>query len=126
MATNTKWVLGIITTVLAFGGLLVGLRTWRRVEVPALEPAFLAHGWYIDEALAATVSGPVEAGAGALAYGVDAGLVDGAVNGVARARSPAPVASCAGCQSGYVRNYALGLAGGAAVILAYVAARAGS
>ncbi len=124
VATNTKWVLGIITTVLAFIGLFAGLRTWRKVEVPALEPAFLAHGWYLDEALAATVSGPLEAGADAMAYKLDAKGVDGAVNGLAGTIA-ATGRQLRRVQSGYVRNYALGLAGGLAILLAYVAARAG-
>ncbi|MCU4183173.1 NADH-quinone oxidoreductase subunit L [Acidiferrimicrobium sp. IK] len=124
VATNTKWVLGIITTALAFIGLFAGLRTWRKVEVPALEPAFLAHGWYIDEALAATVSGPIESGADAMAYELDARGVDGAVNGVASLITGTG-RQLRRVQTGYVRNYALGLAGGLAVILAYVAARVG-
>jgi NADH-quinone oxidoreductase subunit L len=70
------------------------------------------------------VSGPVDEAAEILAYDVDAKGVDGLVNGVGT------VITSTGrqlrrVQSGYVRNYALGLAGGLAIILAYVAARAG-
>ncbi|MGH9059861.1 MAG: NADH-quinone oxidoreductase subunit L, partial [Acidimicrobiales bacterium] len=115
VATNTKWVLGLITTVLAFGGLFAGLRLWRVLPRPRLEPAFLAHSWYLDDALAAAVSGPIERGAEGLAYDVDAGLVDGAVNGVARLTSIGG-RQLRRLQTGYVRNYALGISFGAAVI----------
>jgi NADH-quinone oxidoreductase subunit L len=58
------------------------------------------------------------------AYSVDQGTIDGAVNGVAwLTRQSGRLLRK--LQTGYVRNYALGLAGGAAAILLYVAIRAG-
>ncbi len=124
VATNTKWVLGIVTTVLALVGLVAGLRLWRLVERPRLEPAFLARSWYLDDALAATVSGPLERGADEMAFGLDAGVVDGTVNGVARLTAIGG-RQVRKLQTGYVRNYALGLSLGAAVILFYAALRIG-
>ena len=71
VATGTKWVLGVIVTAVAFLGLFLGLTAWRKVERPELEPAVLVHGWYIDEAVAALVSGPLATMAAALGFGVD-------------------------------------------------------
>jgi NADH-quinone oxidoreductase subunit L len=124
VATDTKWVLGVVTTALSILGLLLGLGIWRRPVHPELEPAFLARQWYLDDILAATVSGPVESGADALAYSVDARVVDGSVMGLAGIIAGTG-RQLRRVQTGYVRNYALGLAGGAAILLAYVAARAG-
>ena len=64
VATGTKWVIG------ADGDGGVVHRPDRRAAAcggapptsPELEPAVLAHGWYIDEGVAATVSGPADAG----------------------------------------------------------------
>jgi NADH-quinone oxidoreductase subunit L len=125
VAANTKWILGIVTTAWCFVGLFAGLRAWRVVERPALEPAVLRHGWYLDEGLASAVSGPVTLGAEGLAYGVDVALVDGTVNGVARLTA-ATGRQLRRVQTGYVRNYALGIGLGAAAILVYAAARVGS
>jgi NADH-quinone oxidoreductase subunit L len=125
VATSTKWIIGIITTAWCFVGLFAGLRAWRTAERPALEPAVLSHGWYLDEGLAAAVSGPLATGADELAFRVDDGLVDGAVTGLARL-VVASGRQLRRVQTGYVRNYALGIGLGAAVILVYVAARVGS
>ena len=126
VATGTKWLIGLVATVAAFAGLFAGLVAWRRsVDVPRLEPAVLAHGWYIDEGVAAAVSGPLARMATAFSFTIDLGLVDGlgrAVSGsiAATGRQLRRV------QTGYVRNYALGIAVGAAALLFYVSLRAGS
>ena len=125
MATSTKWVIGLVATGAAFIGLFAGLGLWRRTaDRPELEPAVLVHGWYIDEGVAATVSGPLARGAGDISFGVDVGLIDGTVNGVARLTAQTG-RQLRRLQTGYVRNYALGIGIGAAVILAYVATRVG-
>jgi NADH-quinone oxidoreductase subunit L len=125
VATGTKWIIGLAATGAAVVGLGVGLSAWwRRAENPALEPAVLRHGWYIDEGVSAAVSGPLSEIATGFSFGIDAGLINGTVNGIAR------MASGTGrqlrrLQTGYVRNYALGIGIGAAAVLAYVAARVG-
>jgi NADH-quinone oxidoreductase subunit L len=125
VSTGTKWTLGIIATGVAFLGLYIGLRVWvPRYNIPALEPPVLVHGWYVDEGVAAVVSGPLEDSAEFCAELDDRG-VDGLVNGVAR------LAAATGRQlrrveTGYVRNYALGIGIGAVIVLAYVATRVGS
>jgi NADH-quinone oxidoreductase subunit L len=124
--TSTKWIIGTVATAAAFAGLAFGLRAWRAVtERPALEPAIVRHGWYVDEGIAAAVSGPLAAAATDMSYKVDEGLVDGTVNGLARFTA-ASGRQLRRLQTGYVRNYALGIGVGAAVLLAYVAARVGS
>ena len=103
----------------------MGLRAWWGVsERPALEPAVVRHGWYVDEGVAAIVSGPLAAMATDASEG-DELVVDGAVNGVARFTA-ASGRQLRRLQTGYVRNYALGIGIGAAVLLAYVATRVGS
>jgi NADH-quinone oxidoreductase subunit L len=125
VATGTKWVLGVVVTVICFLGVYLGLTAWRRAERPALEPEFLGHGWYIDEGIAAAVSGPLASMADDLAFEVDAKLVDGGVNGVARLAAQTG-RQLRRLQTGYVRNYALGIGVGTAAILFFVALRAGS
>ncbi|MBV9661400.1 MAG: NADH-quinone oxidoreductase subunit L [Acidimicrobiales bacterium] len=124
--TGTKWIIGLVATAVAVAGVLSGIAAWRRqVDRPALEPAVLAHGWYIDEGIAAAVSGPLARTASDLSFEVDAKLVDGSVNGIARLAAESG-RQLRRIQTGYVRNYALGIGAGAAVILFYVALRAGS
>ena len=123
--TSTKVILAVIVTALCVLGLVAGLAAWGTAEHPALEPAVLRHGWYLDEALAATVSGPIEGGAEVLAFDVDVKGVDGVVNGVA-ALSTGSGQLLRKLQTGYVRNYALGIGAGTVIVLFYVAFRVGS
>jgi NADH-quinone oxidoreductase subunit L len=125
VGTTTKVVLSLVVLAGCLIGLVLGLRAWQTAEHPALEPAVLQHGWYIDDALAATVSGPLAIGANELAFGVDAQVIDGTVNGVAHLTTFSG-RQLRKLQTGYVRNYAIGLAAGTAVVLCYVAARVGS
>ncbi|MDP9073178.1 MAG: NADH-quinone oxidoreductase subunit L [Actinomycetota bacterium] len=119
-----KLTLALLTVALCLGGLYLGLLPWlRSAEHPKLEPAVLRHGWYYDETVSALVGGPGEDLANFVAYDIDHDTVDGAVNGVgALARGGG--ALLRKLQTGYVRNYALGIAGGAAALLLYVAFRA--
>jgi NADH-quinone oxidoreductase subunit L len=123
VATSTKWVLGTISTAVAFGGLFVGLRAWRTVPRPQLEPAVLQHGWYIDDGVSAAVSGPL-ASAATLTAEADETVLDGGVNGIARLTA-ASGRQLRRLQTGYVRNYALAIAFGAAILLGWVATRVG-
>jgi NADH-quinone oxidoreductase subunit L len=126
VATGTKWLIGLVATAAALLGLAAGLGLWNRaIDRPALEPAFLTRGWYIDEGVAAAVSGPLARTASAFSFVIDLRWVDGLVQGLSR--------SVAGSgrqlrrvQTGYVRNYALGIGAGAAILLFYVSLRAGS
>jgi NADH-quinone oxidoreductase subunit L len=125
LTTTTKWTLSLVTTAVALSGLALGLTTWRAAAHPRLEPRFLRRAWYFDDAVAATVSGPVRAAAAGLAFVMDRRLVDGFVNGTAgliaiSGRAMRKV------QSGYVRAYALGIGVGLIAVLAYLTLRSGS
>jgi NADH-quinone oxidoreductase subunit L len=123
--TAVKVTLAVVTVALGLVGIVLGLLPWlRSIYHPALEPAILENGWYYDSALSAFMAGPGTELADFTAYSVDQGTIDGAVNGVAwLTRQSGRLLRK--LQTGYVRNYALGLAGGAAAILLYVAIRAG-
>ena len=124
--TGTKWAIGTVAVLCALGGALAAFAAWREaVDRPRLEPAVLAHGWYIDEGVAATVSGPLARTAAAFSFVVELRWVDGLV----RATSSAVAASgrqLRRVQTGYLRNYALGFSVGAVAILFYLSLRAGS
>jgi NADH-quinone oxidoreductase subunit L len=125
VATTTKVILSLVVLAGCLGGIVVGLGIWRTDEHPRLEPAFLRRQWYIDDGLAATVSGPLNQAALGLAYGVDTEVVDGGVNGLAHLTT-AVGRQLRRLQTGYVRNYALAFGVGIAAVLCYVAARVGS
>lgn len=126
-AANTlKWGFPVVVLVLAGVGVAFAAQVYLRgaVDRKALEPAVLQRAWLVDESVSKLVDGPVRAGATLLADEVDARGVDGAVNGVGW------LARTAGTrlrvvQSGYLRNYALGIAAGAVLLLGYVVTRAG-
>ena len=92
---------------------------------PHWNPRCCTNGWYIDEGVSAPVSGPLPRWANDIGFGVDVGLIDATVNGVARLTTQTG-RQLRRLQTGYVRNYALGIGIGAAIFLAYVAARVGS
>jgi NADH-quinone oxidoreductase subunit L len=125
VATSTKWVLGVITVALCVVGVGIGARIWSRsAENPALEPVVLRRAWGVDDLVSAFMDSPGRAFAAFCAFFVDSKIVDGAVNGVAS------VVRLGGgqlrrLQTGYVRNYAWGVAAGAALLLGYVVVRAG-
>jgi len=124
VSTGTKWVLFAVTLAVCLTGLGLGLNTWKTAEHPALEPSFLRRAWFFDDIVAATVSGPLRAAATALAFVLDREVVDGAVNGVARALAISGRV-IRKAQSGYIRAYALGIGIGAVVLLAYLTLRVG-
>jgi NADH-quinone oxidoreductase subunit L len=119
-----------ISVVVAVVGILVGWFVYGsgkvdwialRVRLAAVQ-RFLASGWYVDDAYAATIAAPGKAGSAFLAYVVDAGGVDGLVNGVGitvqwLARVGRRV------QTGFVRTYALAFLLGAVAFLVYVGLR---
>jgi NADH-quinone oxidoreductase subunit L len=120
--TETKLVLALIAAGVAVSGVVAGYLSWfRRAENPALEPAVLRRAWAVDDVVSAAVDGPVRSGASWLAA-FDKVVVDGAVNGTAAAVRSAGT-QLRRLQTGYVRNYALGVTGGAVLLLVYVLVR---
>jgi NADH-quinone oxidoreductase subunit L len=122
--TATKVALATTAGVTGLIGILLARAFWlRRTERPGLEPAVLKRAWGIDalySTLFGTGGGLVAAGSAAF----DKQVVDGAVNGTGN------VVRLGGTylrrlQTGYVRNYALGIAGGTVLILGWAVFRAG-
>jgi NADH-quinone oxidoreductase subunit L len=115
-----------IDTVLAVVGVLIAVGVWGAVsDVPALEPTFLQRAWYIDATYDAVIAKGSTELAEQTSAQVETKVIDGAVNGLA-ALVAATSRSVRKIQTGYVRSYALALAGGLVVVLAYVALRVGS
>jgi NADH-quinone oxidoreductase subunit L len=119
--TATKWTLVVVAVAAALVGIGIASVVYLRRRVRAVEPAVLAHAYYYDEAVSAFVAGPGTAMFNAAAW-FDTHIIDGAVNGVAwlvvrggrRLRH---------LQTGFVRSYALGVATGVVVVLAYIILR---
>ena len=118
-----KVVFAAIATSVALLGLFVGLNAWRRADRPELEPEVLRRAWFIDPLYAAIIERPGRALADFSAWVVDRRIIDGAVNGVA-----VVVRTSGGqlrrLQTGYVRNYALGVTAGTVAMLAWFLLRA--
>ncbi|HEX7166328.1 MAG TPA: NADH-quinone oxidoreductase subunit L, partial [Acidimicrobiales bacterium] len=122
-----QWFLAIAATAAAASGVAIAYLTWYRkrpAENENLEPQVLERAWYLDAAYSALVGGPGRWVADKAAFVVDKGVVDGAVNGVATLVR-AGGERLRAVQTGYVRNYALGLAGGVVLLLAWTLARVG-
>jgi NADH-quinone oxidoreductase subunit L len=110
--------------VLCIVAILFAARVYlqKKLAREKLELDVFAHGWYYDEAISAFAGGP-----GRVAFDdaarFDKGIVDGAVNGVATL-----VRLGAGqgrkLQTGYVRNYAVGIAVGAFILVGLFLTRA--
>jgi NADH-quinone oxidoreductase subunit L len=118
------WVLSIADGVLAVAGLSLAYVLWRTaVNRPKLEPRFFYMAWFIDATFDRLIARPSTALAVFSASVIDTKVIDGAVNGIAH------LARTSGdrlrkIQTGYVRNYALGIVGGTVVIVAYFLIRA--
>ena len=110
--------LAVVTTVLCVGGIVVGWLIWERVDNPQLEPEVLERAWYVD-AFYSLVFGNGGAAVAGGAADFDHDVIDGAVNGVASGVRGGG-SWLRRVQTGYVRNYALGIAAGAVVLLGWV------
>jgi NADH-quinone oxidoreductase subunit L len=122
--TGEQWALAIVALVLvAIGiGLAYSVYLAHRVREETMEPAVLRNAWYVDAFVSAMVDGPLRLVAVWSAYVFDLKIIDGAVNGVATL-----VRNSGGnlrrLQTGFVRNYALGVAAGAVALFAFVIVR---
>jgi NADH-quinone oxidoreductase subunit L len=121
VSTGAKVALAVVAVGAGLVGLAIAAAVYLRHRVRAIEPGFLAHAWYYDEAVTAFVGGPGTRSFDAIAW-FDAHVIDGAVNGVA-----AVVRNLGGrlrpVQSGFVRSYALGVTIGVVVVLGYFITR---
>jgi NADH-quinone oxidoreductase subunit L len=116
-------VLGVVDAVVALAGATIGIALWRRkVDQPALEPAFLQRVWYWDDFYDTVIGRPGQAAARFAATVVDGRIIDGAVNGAASVLRKS-ASGVRRLQTGYVRNYALGIAVGLAAVIAFFISR---
>jgi NADH-quinone oxidoreductase subunit L len=123
------WMLGL-ATLIAVGGLAIAYALWvvrpeRPAEIAAklgALPGLARDRFLVDEFYDATVVRPVFASASIAATTIDAGLIDGTVNGAGTF-----VAATSGLwrrfQTGNVQHYALSFLVGALVLLAYYVGR---
>jgi NADH-quinone oxidoreductase subunit L len=109
--------------IVAVAAAIAAWAVWRRtVDRPALEPAFLQRVWYWDNLYDAVIGRPGQVLARTYAVVVDGRIIDGAVNGVARVVR-ATSNGVRRVQTGFVRNYVLGIALGMAAIIAFMLSR---
>ena len=123
LSSSALWVLAIVDAVVAVAFVAIGLRLWStRSDRPALEAAFLRGAWYINELYDMVFGRPSERLAAFCADVVDPKVIDGAVDGVAGAfRGTGTLLRKT--QTGYVRNYVLGIVFGTVVILGFMLTR---
>ncbi len=123
-----------ISVIFGLIGLVIAYRIYRDgIPTPEGDPLparlgfagrLFQHAYYFDESIAALVRGPVYRFADWLYRGFDLGIIDSAVNGVARLVRDAG-GGLRRVQTGLVRNYALGVVLGAVALLVFLAVRAG-
>jgi NADH-quinone oxidoreductase subunit L len=123
LSSASVWALATIDGVVAVVFVAIGLRLWMtRAQRPALEAAFLRGAWYINELYDAVFGRPSERLAAFCADVVDPKVIDGAVNGVASAVRGSG-ALVRRTQTGYVRNYVLGIVVGTVFVLGFMLTR---
>jgi NADH-quinone oxidoreductase subunit L len=119
--TGPKLIFVLIAVIAALGGIVVAYLVYQRRRLRAIEPAVLAHAYYIDDELAAFVGGPGTEAFDGVAW-FDQHVVDGAVMGTA-ALTRREGSWLRRFQSGFVRNYALGISLGAVLLLVWFVMR---
>jgi len=125
-STGTKWVLFVVTLVLVLIGIGLARAVYLAHRVPeeSVEPVVLRRAWGFDGFVSALVEGPGRLFAAWSAYVFDLKVIDGAVNGVADLVRDGGT-RLRRIQTGFVRNYALGVAAGAVALFAFVLIRTG-
>jgi NADH-quinone oxidoreductase subunit L len=124
LSNAALWALAVTDIAAALIGVIVAYNLWRgaQVDKPALEPAFLQRVWYWDDFYDAVIGKPGQRVATFCAWVVDVRVIDGAVNGAAHLVKVTGTAARR-LQTGYARNYALGIAVGLALLVAFMLSR---
>ncbi len=122
-STGAQWGLALVDVAAAVIGLLAAFAIWRdTVESPRFESKFFEHVWYWDNFYDATIGRPLTEMAMFDEAVVEPKIIDGAVTGVGVSiRDSAE--GLRKIQSGFVRQYALAMVLGFAVIIVYLLAR---
>jgi len=120
-----QFALAGISVVVVLLGIAIAYRTYlaHKIDAKVFDKEILARAWRIDEGYAAVVRGPGTRVFDAMVY-FDTHVVDGAVNGVATVVRGSSM-GLRRLQTGYVRNYALGVAIGAVLLMAWFLTRSG-
>ncbi len=123
--TSTAQVLfAVADAVFAVVGVVVAATLWRATWYrPAAEPVFLQRAWMIDYGYDRLLARTSTRFAEVMSSVVERKIIDGAVNGVG-ALMRGTSSKLRRVQTGYVRNYALGLFAGAMLVLAFLLVRA--
>ncbi|MBK5289329.1 MAG: NADH-quinone oxidoreductase subunit L, partial [Acidimicrobiia bacterium] len=126
--------LSMLAVAIGVTGIVIALRWYRRgLDDPADDPVdrklgpaatLFGHAWFYDEGIAALVGGPIRRGAQWVADVFDQRVIDGGVDGIAKAFGAAGV-GMRRLQTGLVRQYALGIALGMVALLVWAFWRAG-
>src|ERR1700689_772963 len=124
LGAGPEWALAMADIAAALIGLIIAWWLWRGDEVyqPRLEPAFLQRVWYWDDFYDLVIGRPAQRLATFCAWVIDVRIIDGAVNGTAEL-AKATGNAARKLQTGYARNYALGIAIGMALIIAFMLSR---
>jgi NADH-quinone oxidoreductase subunit L len=121
---GAQWALALADTAAAVIGVIGAVALWRGAQVnkPQLEPQFLQRVWYWDDVYDRLIGRPSQQLAYVCAWVIDTRVIDGAVNGAARlVRSTGTLTRK--LQTGYVRNYALGISLGMAALIVFMLSR---
>jgi NADH-quinone oxidoreductase subunit L len=119
-----QFLLAGISIIACLIGIAIAYRTYlaHKIDAKIFDKEILARAWRIDEGYATFVSGPGTWFFNAMVF-VDTRIIDGAVNGVATLVRGGSL-GLRRLQTGYVRNYALGVAIGAVLLVAWFLTRA--
>ncbi len=125
--TATKVNLAGISLGLALLGILIAFLVFKRSPLwpEALEPKVLVRCWFVDPLYSLLFEKPGLLLARFSSAIVDKQVIDGAVNGTAKGTALVG-AGLRKVQTGYVRNYALSIAIGTSLVLAWALVRSGS
>jgi len=118
-------VLALVDVAVAVIGITAAFSIWRSgPDRPRYESSFLENVWYWDDFYDATIGRPLTTASQFADDEIEPNIIDGAVNGVAVSvrRSAEGLRKV---QSGFVRQYALAMVLGLAVIVVYLVARVG-
>jgi NADH-quinone oxidoreductase subunit L len=126
--------LSVISVAIGLVGIVVAYTLYRDgLRRPADDPALarlgvvgrvFGHAYYFDETIGRIVAGPLTRLSDWLDRTVDAGIIDGAVNGIGRLVRDLG-SRVRRVQTGLVRNYALGIMVGAVALLVFMLVRGG-
>jgi NADH-quinone oxidoreductase subunit L len=122
-STGAQWGLALVDVAAAVIGLTAAYAIWRDTsESPRFTPTFLARVWYWDDFYDAIIGRPLARAAQFSDDVVEPKIIDGAVTGVGVGiRDSAE--GLRKIQSGFVRQYALAMVLGFAIIVVYLLAR---